>query len=156
MIITRFEGLLMDSGAIGVALTACIPMLMGTGGNCGSQASTLVIRGLALGELEMGDILKIWWKEARVAVMVGAVLSVINFARLYFLSHLSLAVSGVVSVSMFLTVLIAKSIGCTLPILAKRIKLDPALMASPLITSIMDACSLLILFSIATSVLHLG
>ena len=156
MIITRFEDLLMDSGAIGVALTACIPMLMGTGGNCGSQASTLVIRGLALGELEMGDILKIWWKEVRVAVMVGAVLSVINFARLYFLSHLSLAVSGVVSVSMFLTVLIAKSIGCTLPILAKRIKLDPALMASPLITSIMDACSLLILFSIATSVLHLG
>jgi len=156
MIITRFEGLLMDSGAIGVALTACIPMLMGTGGNCGSQASTLVIRGLALGELEMGDILKIWWKEVRVAVMVGAVLSVINFARLFFISHLSLAVSGVVSVSMFLTVLIAKSIGCTLPILAKRVKLDPALMASPLITSIMDACSLLILFSIATSVLHIA
>ena len=156
MIITRFEGLLMDSGAIGVALTACIPMLMGTGGNCGSQASTLVIRGLALGELELSDILKIWWKEARVAVMVGAVLSVINFARLLLLSHLSLTVSAVVSVSMFLTVLIAKSIGCTLPLLAKRVKLDPALMASPLITSIMDACSLLILFSIATSVLHLG
>lgn len=156
MIITRFEDLLMDSGAIGVALTACIPLLMGTGGNCGSQASTLVIRGLALGELEMSDVLKIWWKEVRVAVMVGAVLSIINFLRLYFLSHLSIAVSGVVSVSMFLTVLIAKSIGCTLPLLAKRVKLDPALMASPLITSIMDACSLLILFSIATSVLHLG
>ena len=153
MIITRFEGLLMDSGAIGVALTACIPMLMGTGGNCGSQASTLVIRGLALGELSMGDIVKILWKEIRVAVMVGAVLSIINFARLLFLSHLSITVSLVVSASMFITVLLAKSIGCTLPIMAKRINLDPALMASPLITSIMDACSLLILFTIATNVL---
>ena len=153
MIITHFEDLLTTSGAIGVALTACIPMLMDTGGNCGAQASTLVIRGLALGEIEFRDILRIWWKEARVALMVGAVLALVNFARLVLLNRLALSVCAIVSVSMYLTVIIAKSIGCTLPLMAKKIGLDPALMASPLITTIVDACSLGILFTIATAVL---
>ena len=153
MIITHFEDLLTTSGAIGVALTACIPMLMDTGGNCGAQASTLVIRGLALGEIEFKDILRIWWKEARVALMVGAVLALVNFARLVLLNRLALPVCAIVSVSMYLTVIIAKSIGCTLPLTAKKIGLDPALMASPLITTIVDACSLGILFTIATAVL---
>ena len=153
MIITHFEDLLTTSGAIGVALTACIPMLMDTGGNCGAQASTLVIRGLALGEIEFKDILRIWWKEARVALMVGAVLALVNFARLVLLNRLALSVCAIVSVSMYLTVIIAKSIGCTLPLMAKKIGLDPALMASPLITTIVDACSLGILFTIATAVL---
>lgn len=153
MIITSYEELLTASGAIGVALTACIPMLMDTGGNCGAQSSTLAIRGLALGEIEFGDIFRVLWKEIRVAILVGAVLALVNFARLMFISHQSMAVSLVVSVSLYLTVIVAKSIGCTLPLLAKRVHLDPALMASPLITTLVDACSLTVLFSIATAVL---
>ncbi len=153
MIITSYEELLTASGAIGVALTACIPMLMDTGGNCGAQSSTLAIRGLALGEIEFGDIFRVLWKEIRVAILVGAVLALVNFARLMFISHQTMAVSLVVSVSLYLTVIVAKSIGCTLPLLAKRVHLDPALMASPLITTLVDACSLTVLFSIATAVL---
>ena len=154
MIITHFEGLLSQS-ACGVLLTACIPMLMDTGGNCGSQASTLAIRGLALGEIEFKDLLKILWKEVRVGLMLGTVLSLINFARLRFLSGYDTSIALIVSVSMFITVIIAKAIGCTLPLLAKAIKLDPALMASPLITTLVDATSLTILFTIATKVLAL-
>ncbi|MDO4546864.1 MAG: magnesium transporter [Clostridia bacterium] len=154
IIITNYEGLL-NSTTVGIILTSCIPMMMDTGGNCGAQASTLAIRGMALGEIEFKDILKVLWKELRVAVMVGFVLAAINFARLMLFSgeSMTVAVASVVSVSMFLTVLFAKSIGCTLPMFAKKIHLDPALMASPLITTIVDACSLMILFSISTSVL---
>ncbi len=150
MIITYYEDVLISAGAVGVALTACIPILMGTGGNAGSQASTLMIRGLALGEVELKDIPKILWREIRVGVMLGAVLGVVNFARMYFLDRLEWTVALIVALSLFLTVIMAKAIGCTLPMLAKRIKLDPALMASPMITTLVDACSLMIMFGMAS------
>lgn len=160
MIITHFEDVLSDTGKLGVLLTACLPMLMDTGGNCGSQSSTLVIRGLALGEVRFKDIFKVWWREARVALLVGGVLMIVNIARQLLLYALTesitpetVTVTMIVSIAMFLTVLIAKSIGCTLPLLAGKLHLDPALMASPLITTLVDACSLTILFSIATSVM---
>lgn len=153
MIITHFENALVDWGSLGVALTACMPMLMDTGGNCGAQASTVAIRGLALGEIQLGDIGKVLWKEVRVAALIGAALCVVNFGRMYFFTDAGAAVAAVVSVAMFCTVVLAKSIGCTLPILAKTIKLDPALMASPIITTVVDAASLTILFTLATHVL---
>lgn len=153
MIITSYQTKLLDWGTLGVALTSCMPMLMDTGGNCGAQASTLAIRGLALGEIHLRDIGKVLFKEVRVALIVGLVLALINFARLYFINKVGVSVAAVVSTAMFVTVVLAKSIGCTLPILAKTIKLDPALMASPLITTIVDACSLTILFTLATAVL---
>ncbi len=152
-IITHYEDVLLDAGAIGVALTACIPMLMNTGGNAGSQASTLMIRGLALGEVDLKDIPKILWCELRVGVLLGAVLGAVNFVRLMFVSGLGAGVSLVVAVSMFLTVCLAMAIGCILPLLAKKAKLDPALMASPMITTIVDACSLALMFGIASKFL---
>ena len=156
MIITHFENVLSSAAGIGVALMACVPMLMDTGGNCGSQASTLCIRGLALGEIETRDVLKVLWKEIRVAVMLGIVLALINFLRITFLTSYSWQVGAVVSAAMFCTIVIAKAIGCTLPILAKTIHLDPALMASPLITTLVDAASLTILFTIATTVFKIA
>ena len=153
LIITHFEKSLLDWGTLGVALTSCMPMLMDTGGNCGSQASTLAIRALALGEIELSDIGKVLWKEVRVAAIVGVALATINFFRLWLFTSYGPAVAAVVSVTMCITILLAKSIGCTLPILAKSIKLDPALMASPIITTVVDAASLLILFSLARVVL---
>ena len=138
---------------MGVALIACIPMLMDTGGNCGAQASTLSIRGLALGEIQFSDILRCLWKELRVGVLLGIILALVNFGRLLLLNHTTAIIALIVSISMFLTVILAKALGCTLPLLAKSVGLDPALMASPLITTIVDACSLLILFSIATRLL---
>ncbi len=153
LIITHFEKSLLDWGTLGVALTSCMPMLMDTGGNCGSQASTLAIRALALGEIELSDIGKVLWKEMRVAAIVGVALATINFFRLWLFTSYGPAVAAVVSVTMCITILLAKSIGCTLPILAKSIKLDPALMASPIITTVVDAASLLILFSLARVVL---
>jgi len=154
-IIAHFEGVLSSAAGLGVALTASIPLLMGTGGNCGSQASTLVIRGLALGELEIKDVLRILWREIRVALMVGLVLAVLNFARIWFLTPDDRAVALTVSLAMFITVIIAKGIGCTLPLLAKAIHLDPALMASPIITTVVDAASLTVLFTIATRLLSI-
>ena len=150
MIITQFEGLLQN---VDIVLTACIPMLMDTGGNCGAQVSTLIIRGLALNELQPKDILKILWKEFRVALIVGAVLSVFTFLRVYFLNQAGYLVSLTVAAALYCTVIVAKAIGCCLPLLAKKIHLDPALMASPLITTIVDATSLTIYFSIATALL---
>ena len=154
-IITHFESVLSSAAGVGVALTACIPMLMDTGGNCGSQASTLVIRGLALGEVEFKDIFRVLWREVRVALMLGVVLGLVNFARIYFLEGYSLNVALVVSLAMFLTIIIAKSIGCTLPLLAKKIGFDPAVMASPLITTIVDFLSLLVYFRFAVAILGL-
>ena len=151
----------LNSTAFGVVLTACIPMLMGAGGNCGSQASTLTIRGLALGEVELKDIFKLLWKEVRVGLIVGAVLSVVTFLLYTFvLGDMEMTISQripialTIAVAVYITVIIAKAIGCTLPLLAKAVHLDPALMASPLITTIVDICSLLVLFAVATEVLH--
>ena len=155
MIITNFENVLVNAANIGVALVACIPMLMDTGGNCGAQASTLSIRGIALGEIELKDIGKVLWKEFRVALICGAVLAVANYFRIWLLTPDYREVALVVSGAMFLTVVIAKAIGCTLPLLAKAIHLDPALMASPIITTLVDATSLLILFTIASRVFNI-
>ena len=153
MIITHFETVLSSAAGIGVALTACIPMLMDTGGNCGAQASTLAIRGLALGEIELRDIGKVLWKEVRVALILGVILALVNFLRIWFFTPYDKTVAFIVSLAMFFTVIIAKAIGCTLPLLAKAIHLDPALMASPIITTLVDAASLTVLFTFASTIM---
>ena len=153
MIITHFETVLSSAAGIGVALTACIPMLMDTGGNCGAQASTLAIRGLALGEIELKDIGKVLWKEVRVALILGVILALVNFPRIWFFTPYDKTVAFIVSLAMFFTIIIAKSIGCTLPLLAKAIHLDPALMASPIITTLVDAASLTVLFTFASTIM---
>ena len=129
-------------------LVTFIPQITGTGGNCGSQSSTMIIRGLALDEITPKDILKVWWKELRVALICGAALSLVNFIRIIVQYH-DLQVAVVVSVTLILTVCIAKSMGCVLPILAKLVHVDPAIMASPLITTITDALSILVYFNFA-------
>ena len=155
-IITHFEDVLQSAAAIGVAIVSCIPMLMDTGGNCGAQASTLTIRGLALGEVAPRDIGRVLWKELRVALLLGVVLSLVNFLRIWFLTPYDRDVAFVVSLAMFFTIIIAKAIGCSLPLAAKALHLDPALMASPIITTVVDAASLMILFTIATQMFHIG
>lgn len=148
-IITHFEAAL----AAQVALTAFIPMLMDTGGNCGSQSSVTVIRGLSLGEIQYRDWLRVAWKELRVGLLCGATLAAVNLLRLSLLSHLDFRVSLVVSLTLAVTVLVSKLLGCFLPILASRLHLDPAVMASPLITTIADAVSLMVYFRIASILL---
>lgn len=149
MIITSFE----DALAAYTVLTAYIPMLMDTGGNSGGQASVTIIRALSLEEVEFGDIFKVLWKEIRVAVFCGATLGVCNFVKLLVFDRVTITVALVVCATMVLTVLIAKIIGCTLPIFAKKMGFDPAVMASPFITTIVDAVSLLVYFRIASMVL---
>ena len=148
-IIAHFQ----DALAAQVALTAFIPMLMDTGGNCGSQSSVTVIRGLSLGEITFGDWPRVLWKELRVGTLCALVLAAVNFLRLVFFSQVSAAVAATVSLTLALTVLAAKLIGCTLPILAKRLGFDPAVMASPFITTLVDAVSLLTYFGIASALL---
>lgn len=152
MIITSYEDLLKNAD---VVLTACIPMLMDAGGNCGAQVSTLMIRGLALGEIKLKDIFRILWKEFRVGLLVGGVLFLFTLGRVMLVNQAAFLVALVVAAALYLTVILAKLIGCCLPLLAKRVGLDPALMASPLITTLVDAASLTIYFSIATAVLKL-
>jgi len=152
-IIGHFEDVLAGTASIGVALVASIPMLMGTGGNCGAQASTLAIRGLSLGEIELKDVWRVLWKEIRVGLLLGAALAVFNFGRMWLLTPDARGVAMIVSAAVFVTVVLAKAIGCTLPLLAKAVRLDPALMASPIITTLVDAASLTILFVIATAVI---
>ena len=158
-VITKFES------ALGVLpiLTAFIPMLMDTGGNSGSQACVSIIRGISLNEIEFSDLLTVIWKEIRVAVLCGVVLAVACFAKVMLVDHLLLHnesvttwVALVVCCSMAVTVCLAKIVGSTLPLLAKKLGFDPAVMASPLITTIVDFLSLLVYFSFATSILHIG
>lgn len=137
------------------ALTMFIPMLMGTGGNAGGQVSVTIIRGLSLGEIEYRDVPRIMWKEMRVALMCGLTLSVASFVKLMFFNRVGLMVALVVSLTLIVVLLLSKIIGCTLPILAKRIGFDPAVMASPLITTILDALSLIVYFQFATHMLGL-
>ncbi|MDE7157870.1 MAG: magnesium transporter [Lachnospiraceae bacterium] len=151
LIITSFE----DALAVQAVLTAFIPMLMDTGGNSGGQASVTIIRALSLGEVEFSDIFRVIWKEFRVAVACGLTLSVCNFVKLLIIDRVSMSVALVICLTLIATVIIAKFIGCTLPILAKKIGFDPAVMASPFITTIVDAISLLIYFRIATIVLKI-
>lgn len=136
-------------------LTAFIPMLMDTGGNCGGQASVSIIRALSLNDIEFKDIFKVIFKEFRIAILCAIVLAICNFIKMLLIDHVKVVVAAVVCITLGLTIVIAKLIGCTLPMLAKRIGLDPAVMASPFITTIVDACSLLIYFSVATVLLGL-
>ncbi len=133
-------------------LVSFIPMLMDTGGNSGTQASTMVIRGLALDEIEPRDAAKVWFKEIRVALLVSAGLALINFARIAIQYH-DVAVAAIVSLTLIATVCIAKSLGCLLPMLAKKLKLDPALMATPILTTVTDAASILVYFTLTMNIL---
>ena len=151
MIITRFENALSAQ----IALVASIPMLMGTGGNCGSQSSVTVIRGLSIGEIEFYDIFKIVWKELRVAILCGIALAAANFAKLILFDNLSTTVALVICITLLLDVIVAKIVGCTLPLIADKIGFDPAVMASPFITTIVDAISLFIYFEIAVLMLNI-
>ena len=151
-IITHFESAL----ASYVLLTAYIPMLMDTGGNAGSQASVSVIRSLSLQEVRFRDFFKVLWKEIRVAVICGVTLSSANFIKLMLIDKLPMNVALIICVTLVLVVIFAKSIGSTLPLIAATIKLDPAVMASPLITTIVDAVSLLIYFSLITNLLQIA
>ncbi|MEG1577613.1 MAG: magnesium transporter, partial [Oscillospiraceae bacterium] len=135
-------------------LVSFIPMLMDTGGNCGSQSSTLIIRGLAVDELHFSDTLRILWKEFRVSLIVSVVLAIANGGRIY-LMYRDFSLALVVSLSLAATVVAAKLIGCMLPILAKKCRVDPAIMASPIITTIVDTFSIVIYFNIATAVFKL-
>ena len=148
-IITHFESAL----ASYVVLTAFIPMLMDTGGNAGSQASVSVIRSLSLNEIDYKDTFKVIWKELRVSILCGVVLAIANFIKLLLLDKIEILVAAVVCSTLVITVCVAKLIGSSLPILAKRLGFDPAVMASPFITTIVDACSLLIYFKIASLLL---
>ena len=155
-IISSFE----DALAAATILTAYIPMLMDTGGNCGSQASVTVIRGISLNEIEFSDIFRVIWKEIRVAVVCGATLAAANFVKLMLVDRLlfhnaamTIPVAAVICCTMVCTVLCSKLVGCSLPLLAKKIGFDPAVMASPFITTIVDALSLLIYFRFATLLL---
>ena len=158
MIITGFE----DKLAASVVLTAFIPMLMDTGGNAGGQASVTIIRGLSLGDISLRDVGSVIWKEMRVAVICGCCLAVVNFGKMMLVDRLILGNTGitatvalVVCLTLVVAVFIAKIIGCSLPILAKAVGFDPAVMASPFITTIVDAVSLLAYFLIAQSLLHI-
>ena len=163
LIITQYEDVLQATGSVGIILTSCIPMLMDTGGNCGAQSSTLIIRGLSLGQITLKDFFKALWKEFRVAIIVGAVLFVFTLFRVKFVNPLFMedgsgitwAVAFVVASALFGTIMLAKALGCAMPMLAKRLKLDPALMASPMITTVVDMSSLFIYFSIAKAVLKI-
>ena len=136
-----------------VVLTAFIPMLMDTGGNAGGQASVTIIRGLSLNEIEFSDILRIIWKETRVAILCGVTLAGANFVKLMLFDRVSISIALVVCLTLISAVVVAKIVGCTLPIFAKQVGFDPAVMASPFITTIVDAISLMIYFQIATKVL---
>ncbi|MDY4430024.1 magnesium transporter [Evtepia sp.] len=158
MVLTSFE----TSLAACTVLTAFIPMLTGTGGNSGTQSSVAVIRALSLGEVEFVDTIRVIWKEIRVAVMCGVTLAACNFVKLLVVdrmllgnSSVTVPVAAVICVTMVFTVLCAKTVGCVLPLLAEKIHLDPAVMASPFISTIVDVLTLLIYFQVARAILHI-
>ena len=166
MVSATFTGLIMtafeDALAAQIALSAFIPMLMGTGGNSGSQSSVTVIRGLSLNELDFSDIGTILWKEVRTALMCGVALAAVCFGKIWLVDHLmmgneniTLMVDLVVCCALCVTVVLAKMVGCLLPMAAKAVKLDPAVMASPFISTIVDALSLLVYFLFAKTLLHI-
>ncbi|GAB1454890.1 MAG: magnesium transporter [Spirochaetia bacterium] len=150
-IISRFESVLQSV----VLLTAFIPMLMDTGGNSGNQASTLIIRGLATGDVTLHDVWNVLWKEFRISLIAGIGLAAINFLKNMFLDRVGLLVSITVSLTLVITVMLAKMTGGVLPLIAKKLRMDPAIMAGPLITTIVDSLALLVYFSIARLLLHI-
>lgn len=166
MVSATFTGIIISSFEDALSkiaiLTAYIPMIMGTGGNAGSQASVTIIRGLSLGDIEVKDVLKVIWKEIRVSVLCGIAIAIACFAKVVFVDGMLLGNTGVsntvalvVSLTLCLTVICAKIIGCILPIVAKILKLDPAVMASPFISTVIDSVSLLVYFGIAKTMLPL-
>ena len=164
MLSSTFTGLLLEKFQNAIAavplLVAFIPTIMDTGGNCGSQSSTLIIRGLALDEIKLSDLFKAIWKEIRVSFMIGTALAIVTGLRIFLQydgihNDQSIKIAFIVGVTLMATAMIAEIMGCVLPMLAKRLKLDPAIMASPLITTVVDLCSMLVFFSIATAVMGL-
>jgi magnesium transporter len=158
LIITSFE----DSLAAQVALTAFIPMLMGTGGNSGSQSSVAIIRALSLDEVRFADLLEVLWKELRTAILCAVALAIVCFGKIWLVDRLlfnnpsiTLMVDLVVCLALAVTVILAKVVGAMLPMCAKALKLDPAVMASPFITTIVDALSLLVYFLFARALLNI-
>ena len=149
-ILTQYE----EAFAVVPLLVSFIPMVMGTGGNCGSQTSTLVIRGLATDEIKLKDIFRVLWKEIRVALLVGISLAVVNGIRIM-IQYQDMQIAIVLGITLIVTALISKMLGCILPMLAKRLKLDPAIMAAPLITTLVDVCSIVVYFQVATYVMGL-
>ena len=150
-IITHFESVL--AGA--VVLTAFIPMLTGSAGNSGSQTSVTIIRNMALGEVELSDWIRVLWRELRIAVVSGLALAVVNFGRMMIFSDVGVMISLVVSLTLLCAIVLAAAVGCVLPMGAKRLGLDPAVMASPMITTIVDAAALLLYFMVASVMLGL-
>jgi magnesium transporter len=150
-VISKYENVLESS----VLLAAFIPMLMDTGGNAGSQSSSLIIRNLALGTITIKDWLKVFFKELRVGVLTGIILAIVNFFRLVYFVKVDLNIAIAVCTTLIATVTVSKTIGSLLPMFAKLVKQDPAIMAAPLITTIVDTVSLVIYFSIATKLLNL-
>ncbi|SJZ63403.1 Mg2+ transporter (mgtE) [Cetobacterium ceti] len=150
-IISKYEHILQSM----VILAASIPMLMDTGGNAGSQSSTLIIRGMALGEIKIKDYGKVLWKELRVSLIVGIGLGILNFCRMFFLLKNPLDISFLVSLTLGITVVLAKLVGGILPMIAKKLKLDPAIMAGPLVTTVVDGVALIIYFYLAILILKL-
>ena len=150
-ILTRYE----TAFAVMPILVSFVPQLMDTGGNAGSQASTMVIRGMAVGDIDLGDVLRVLWKEIRVGLICGFALAAVNLVRILVFNPGQFYVAITVVISMFITVVCAKIIGCLLPMTAQRIGIDPAIMASPLITTTVDAISLTIYFELASRILHL-
>ncbi len=148
-------GIFENALAANAALTLFIPMLMDTGGNAGGQASVTLIRAMSLGDVEFRDVFKVIWKELRVSLLCALTLGVLVFVKVIFLDQKGPVVALVVALSIFLTIVIAKLVGCTLPMLAKRLGFDPAVMASPFITTVVDALSLLVYFAVATHLLHM-
>ncbi len=162
MVSATFTGLILNTYESALAsslLIACIPMIMGTGGNAGSQASVTVVRSLALGDVEFKDIFKILWKELRASILLAISLALVCFGKLLLIDRLifgydyTTMICAVVSISMFATIVLAKLVGCALPLLAKKLKLDPAVVASPFITTIIDILSLIIYCFIAMALL---
>ena len=149
-IITRYE----NAFAAIPLLVSFIPMLMDTGGNCGSQSSTLIIRGIALGEIQFSDLFRVMFKEFRVSLIVGVALALANGIRILIM-YKNAGLALVIGLSLVATIVISKLIGCVLPLIAKKLHMDPAIMASPLITTMVDTCSILIYFNIATQVFQL-
>jgi len=148
-IITQFEDLLSQA----IVLVAYLPLLMGTGGNSGSQSATLIIRGIAVGDILPRDVWRILWKEFRVSLLIGAGLSVLNFAKIMLLDRHSVAVALTICISMLIIIVIAKTIGGILPMLAKKLGIDPALMASPMISSLTDMVSVATYFVLASLIM---
>lgn len=149
-IISRYE----NAFATIPLLVSFIPMLMDTGGNCGSQSSTLIIRGIALNEIHFSDLLRVMFKEFRISLIVGAALAVSNGLRIW-IQYNNPALALVIAASLICTVIVSKLVGCILPLIAKKAHLDPAIMASPLITTLVDTFSILIYFNIATKLFQL-